>query len=435
MAPTGGFTGDDVSMKILVVGGGGREHALCWAVAASPLVDHVYCAPGNAGLDGIAECLAIPVDDIDGLTDFARSNSVDLVIVGPEMPLVLGLVDRLESVGIRGFGPRANAAVLEGSKGFMKDFCRRHDIPTAAYGRFADAKAAHEFIAGHGGPLVVKADGLAAGKGVVICSSAEEAHTAVENMVTGGQYGAAGREVVIEEFLEGEEASFFVLVDGTHALPFASAQDHKRVGDGDKGPNTGGMGAYSPAAVITDEVSSVIMDSIIKPTVNGMRSEDRPYTGVLYAGLMLTRDGPRLLEFNARFGDPECQVLMMRLMSDPVPAFIAACDGELTDFDLRWHDAAALTVVMAADGYPGPCETGSVISGIDAADALDDVMVFHAGTKRGADGEVIANGGRVLNVSAFGPSLAQARRLAYKGVDCIDWPEGFCRRDIGARVA
>jgi len=419
-------------MRILVVGGGGREHALCWAIAGSPLCDKLYCAPGNAGIAQDAECVAIGAEDVDALVAFAIDNAIDLVVVGPEAPLVLGLVDRLEAEGIKAFGPRANAAMLEGSKGFMKDLCARHNIPTAAYGRFTDAEAAKAYIREQGAPIVVKADGLAAGKGVTVAQSVEEALAAVDEAMTDNAFGEAGAELVVEEFLEGEELSFFVLTDGTNALPLAGAQDHKAVGEGDTGPNTGGMGAYSPAPSLTPELEELVMETIVMPTVHGMAADGAPYVGVLYAGLMLTKDGPKLLEYNVRFGDPECQVLMMRLRSDIVPALIASCDGVLKTFDLRWSDDAAMTVVLAANGYPGSYEKGTEIRGLDAAEATG-AMVFHAGTK--ADGDrVLANGGRVLNVTATGTTIAEAQKNAYAAVDAIDWPGGFCRRDIGWRA-
>ncbi|MFM9842136.1 MAG: phosphoribosylamine--glycine ligase [Dongiaceae bacterium] len=421
-------------MRILVVGGGGREHALCWAIAGSPLCDKLYCAPGNAGIAQEAECVSIAAENIPAIVEFARRERIDFVVVGPETPLVLGLVDRLTEAGIRSFGPTAAAAALEGSKGFMKDLCAKYGIPTAGYGRFTEAKAAKDFIRRTGAPIVVKADGLAAGKGVIIAETVAEAEAAVDSMLTGGQFGDAGEEVVIEEFLAGEEASFFALVDGDSALPLASAQDHKRAFDGDKGPNTGGMGAYSPAPVVTDSVVAEVMRRIIEPTVAAMKAEGRPFKGVLYAGLMLTADGPKLLEYNVRFGDPECQVLCARLMSDLLPALIAAHDGMLKNFQLRWQDKAALTVVMAAKGYPDSYQRGSAIRGLDRAAALPDVMLFHAGTKAGPNGAVLANGGRVLNVTATGTTIAAAQARAYEAVDLIDWPQGFCRRDIGWRA-
>jgi phosphoribosylamine---glycine ligase len=421
-------------MKVLVVGGGGREHALCWTISGSPLVDKLYCAPGNAGIAQDAECVAIGAEDIDGLVAFSVENGIELVVIGPEGPLVMGLADRLNDVNIRAFGPSAAAAIIEGSKGYMKDLCARYDIPTAAYGRFTDPAAAKAFIAERGAPIVVKTDGLAAGKGVLICETVDQANTAVDDMMTGGAFGDAGAEIVIEEFMEGEEASFFALVDGENALPLAAAQDHKRVGDGDTGLNTGGMGAYSPAPVVTEDIAATVMEKIILPTVAGMKADGTPYTGVLYAGLMLTDEGPKLIEYNCRFGDPECQVLMTRLMSDLVPALIAACDGELKDFDLRWFDEAALTVVMAANGYPGAYEKGSVIGGLDKAEKIAGALIFHAGTATNDDGDVIATGGRVLNVTANASTIAEAQERAYKAVDRIDWPGGFCRRDIGWRA-
>lgn len=419
-------------MRILVVGGGGREHALCWAIGGSPLCDKLFCAPGNAGIRQEAECVAIAADDVDGLVAFSRDNNIDLVVVGPEAPLVLGLVDRLEAEDIRAFGPRANAAMLEGSKGFMKDLCARHGIPSAAYGRFTDAEAAKAYIREHGAPIVVKADGLAAGKGVTVAQTVDEALNAVDEAMTENAFGDAGAEIVVEAFLDGEELSFFALVDGINALPLAGAQDHKAVGEGDTGPNTGGMGAYSPAPSLTEALEAQVMETIIMPTVRGMAADGCPYTGVLYAGLMLTEKGPELLEYNVRFGDPECQVLMMRLRSDIVPALVAACDGMLESFDLRWTDDAALTVVLAANGYPGSYAKGTEIKNLDAA-AQTGAMVFHAGTT--AEGDTIrANGGRVLNVTAYAPSISEAQSRAYAAVDAIDWPDGFCRRDIGWRA-
>ncbi len=420
-------------MKILVVGSGGREHALCWAIAASPLVEKLYCAPGNAGIAAEAECVAIGAEDVDGLVKFAADNAIDFAVVGPEAPLVAGLVDRLEADGIAAFGPSAAAAEIEGSKGYMKDLCARHDIPTARYGRFTAPDAAKSFIRDSGAPIVVKADGLAAGKGVIIAETVAEAEAAVDDMLSGGRFGEASAEVVIEEFLGGEEASFFALVDGENALPLASAQDHKRVGDGDTGPNTGGMGAYSPAPIVTENMAQKIMSRIIEPTVRGMREEGRPYKGVLYAGVMIEDGEPKLLEYNARFGDPECQALMMRLRSDILPALIASRDGVLDSFDLRWRDEATMCVVMATEGYPGDYAKGSEIRGLEAAGALDDVTVFHAGTTA-TDGRILASGGRVLGVTALGETIGDARKQAYRAVDVIDWPEGFCRRDIGWRA-
>ncbi len=421
-------------MRILVVGSGGREHALCWAIAASPLCDKLYCAPGNAGIAEEAECVPIAADDLGRLVAFAREQRIDFVVVGPEAPLVLGLVDRLAEAGIKAFGPGAAAAALEGSKGFMKDLCARHDIPTATYARFSEPELAKAYVAEQGFPIVVKADGLAAGKGVVIAESLPQAIEAIDRMMGDRIFGAAGAELVIEERLAGEELSFFALVDGKTALPLASAQDHKRVGDGDTGPNTGGMGAYSPAPAASAVLEAEILGGIIQPTVAAMAEEGRPFKGVLYAGLMLTDAGPKLLEYNVRFGDPECQVLCLRLMSDLLPALMASADGVLGSFDLRWQPKAALTVVMAAKGYPGDYRKGTEIRGLDALARMEDVKVFHAGTRRAEDGRLLADGGRVLGVSALGRDVAEARERAYRAVDAIDWPDGFCRRDIGWRA-
>ena len=421
-------------MKVLVVGSGGREHALCWALGASPLCETLWCAPGNAGIAEVAECVAIGAEDVDKLTDFAVANRADLVVVGPEAPLVAGLADRLRAAGIKTFGPSQAAAALEGSKGFMKDFCARHNIPTAAFGRFTDAAKARAFVQRQGAPIVVKTDGLAAGKGVTVARTVEEALAAIDDAMLGGKFGAAGAELVIEEFLEGEEASFFALCDGTTALALAGAQDHKTAYDGDQGPNTGGMGAYSPAPVLTEAVAQRVMDEIVLPTVRGMAEEGAPYTGVLFAGLMIKDGAPRLIEFNVRFGDPECQVLMRRLKSDLLVALYAAAEGGLGHIDLRWHDETALCVVMAAEGYPGDYRKDTVIAGLDEAGKVNGVTVFHAGTRRAPDGTVRANGGRVLGVTAMAPQVAEAQALAYQAVDRIRWPEGFCRRDIGWRA-
>ena len=422
-------------MRILVVGSGGREHALCWSIAASPLCDKLFCAPGNAGIAAEAECVPINADDVPALVDFARNEGIDFVVVGPEGPLCAGLVDRLDEIGIKAFGPSAAAAQLEGSKGFMKDLCAKYDIPTAAYGRFSDAEAAKAYIREQGAPIVVKADGLAAGKGVTVAQSVDEALAAVDDALLGGRFGAAGAEVVIEEFMAGEEVSVFAICDGSHVLMLDSAQDHKAVFDGDKGPNTGGMGAYSPAPIMDDELAEAALKTIIEPTVVAMQAEGCSYKGVLYAGLMVMDSGPRLLEYNVRFGDPECQVLLTRLMSDVLPALIASADGVLDSFDLRWYDEAALTVVMASEGYPGDYEKGTEIKGIDTAmDADDAVTVFHAGTGRDEIGKLLATGGRVLNVTARGASVKEAQTRAYAAVDRIDWPKGFCRRDIGWRA-
>ncbi len=421
-------------MRILVVGGGGREHALCWSIAASPLCDVLFAAPGNAGISEDAQCVPIAADNIAGIVAFAREQRIDFVVVGPEGPLVLGLADRLAEAGIPAFGPSEAAAALEGSKGFMKDLCARYSIPTAAYARFDDAEKAKAYLAGQRLPIVIKADGLAAGKGVVIAETSGQALAAIDTMMVGSSLGAAGAEIVIEEFLEGEELSFFALVDGKTTLPLASAQDHKRVGDGDTGPNTGGMGAYSPAPAAPPQVESAIMSQIVRPTVAAMAQEKKPFKGVLYAGIMLTSAGPKLLEYNVRFGDPECQVLGPRLKSDLLPALMAAHDGVLDQVDLRWLPQAALTVVMAAKGYPGSYAKGSEIRGLDKAAALPGITIFHAGTKRSSDGRLLAEGGRVLNITALGATVAEAQKRAYQAIDLVDWPGGFCRRDIGWRA-
>jgi len=421
-------------MRILLVGSGGREHALAWAIAASPLCDRLVAAPGNPGIAELATCMPINASELDRLVAFAQAERIDFAVVGPEAPLVAGLADRLESAGIAAFGPSAAAAALEGSKGFTKDLCAKYGIPTAAYRRFNDATAAKEYARERPPPIVVKADGLAAGKGVTIAATADEACAAIDDAILGGRFGTAGAEVVIEDFLRGEEASVFALVDGRHSLLLASAQDHKRVGDGDTGPNTGGMGAYSPAPCVTPEIEARIRREIIDPTVAAMAREGRPFKGVLYAGLMLTTEGPKLIEYNVRFGDPEAQVLIPRLKSDLLPALIAARDGVLDGFDLRWREEAALCVVLAARGYPEDPQRGSEIRGLDGAQsAAPEVIIFHAGTKR-TDGRLLADGGRVLNVVALGADLVEAQRRAYAAVDRIDWPEGFCRRDIGWRA-
>lgn len=421
-------------MKVLVVGSGGREHALCWSISASPLCDELFCAPGNAGIAGTATCVDISVDDIAGLTGFARDNAIDFVVVGPEGPLVAGLADRLREAGIKVFGPSAAAAELEGSKGFSKDICQKYGIPTAAYGRFTDADSARAYIRQQGAPIVVKADGLAAGKGVTVAMTLDEALSAIDSIMVDQSFGNAGAEVVIEEFMEGEEASFFALVDGDNALPLVAAQDHKRVGDGDVGPNTGGMGAYSPAPVVDDAMTDRIMKEIVLPTVEAMKAEGCPYSGVLFVGLMINEEGPRVIEYNVRFGDPECQVLMMRLMSDILPALLATADGVLDDFALQWYEDTAMVVVMAAEGYPGSYSKGTAIRGLkDATEGDQDRMIFHAGTAV-ENGQVVAVGGRVLGVAGMGPTIEDARSKAYATVDRIDWPEGFCRRDIGWRA-
>ena len=418
-------------MNVLLIGSGGREHALAWKIAASPMLTKLYAAPGNPGIAKEADLVALDIADHAAIAAFCRDKSIDLVVVGPEAPLVAGIADDLRAAGIKVFGPSKAAAQLEGSKGFTKDLCARQSIPTAGYGRFASAEAAKAYVRGQGAPIVVKADGLAAGKGVTVAMTEAEALSAIDDCFSGA-FGSAGAEVVVEEFLTGEEASFFCLCDGTTALPFGTAQDHKRVGDGDIGPNTGGMGAYSPAPVMTPEMVERTMKEIVEPTMRGMAELGAPFSGVLFAGLMITPSGPKLIEYNTRFGDPECQVLMMRLKDDLLVLLEAAADGQLAHMSARWRDDAALTVVMAARGYPGAPEKGSVIRGIDKA-ASDGVEIFHAGTAE-QDGKIVANGGRVLNVTAVARNVTEAQRLAYQAVDRIDWPEGFCRRDIGWRA-
>jgi phosphoribosylamine--glycine ligase len=416
-------------MNILLIGSGGREHALAWAISASPLCDRLFIAPGNPGTAQCGENVVIDIADHDAVANFCKLQRVGLVVVGPEGPLVEGIVDDLAAAGIKAFGPSKAAAQLEGSKAFTKELCAEFDIPTAAFARFDDPDAAKAYVAKQGAPLVIKADGLAAGKGVVMAETVEQANDAIAMMFSGG-LGTAGEEIVIEEWMIGEEASFFALCDGLHALPLASAQDHKRVGDGDTGPNTGGMGAYSPAPVMTKAMEARVMAEIIQPTLAGMARRGSPFKGVLFAGLMITAEGPKLIEYNVRFGDPECEVLMPRLKSDIVPALLAACDGVLGSFDLRWSDEAALTVVLAAKGYPGTPEKGSVIKDVEKAATQDKVLVFHAGTQD-KEGKLVANGGRVLNVVALGKTVSEAQARAYAAVDLIDWPGGFCRRDIG----
>jgi phosphoribosylamine--glycine ligase len=425
-------------LNILLVGSGGREHALAKRIAASPLTEKLTVAPGNAGIAEIADCVAIAADDVPALVAYAAGNAIDLVVVGPEVALVAGLADRLAENGIKAFGPNAAAALLEGSKTFMKDIVAKYGIPTAAYASFRDGAVAKAYVAVHGAPIVIKADGLAAGKGVTIAATIAEAEAAIDDALVGGRFGAAGREIIIEEFMAGEEASYFALVDGETVVPIGAAQDHKAVGDGDTGPNTGGMGAYSPAPVVTPALEQRILDEIVRPLARAMVAEGRPYRGVIFAGLMIvaTSDGPkpRLIEINVRFGDPECQVLMARLESDPVALMLATAEGRLAELPpAEWRDEAALTVVLCAEGYPGTPRTGTVIGGLAAA-AADDVAIFHAGTKRGPGGELLAAGGRVLNIVATGRNVAEAQARAYRAVDRIDWPEGFCRRDIGWRA-
>jgi phosphoribosylamine--glycine ligase len=421
-------------MKILVVGSGGREHALSWAIAGSPVCDTLFCAPGNAGIAAIAKIVPIGDTDVDALVAFAQSEKIGLVVVGPEAALVMELVDRLESAGILAFGPTAAAAEIEGSKGFMKDLCAKHGIPTAPYARFDEPDAAKDYVRTHGPHLVIKADGLAAGKGVILCHSNNEAFAAIDRIMTERSFGDAGAEVVIEAFMDGEEASFFALSDGHTVVALASAQDHKAAYDGDKGPNTGGMGAYSPAPVITKAIEKKIMERIVVPTIAAMKAEGRPYKGVLYAGLMINTKGePRVVEFNARFGDPECQVLMMRLKSDIVTALLAAAKGKLDGLTLEWRRETALLVALASNGYPGDYRKGTEIKNVAEAQAMTGVQVFHAGTAHDGD-KLVATGGRVLGVTALGKTVEQAQKRAYEAVDAIDWPEGFCRRDIGWRA-
>lgn len=418
-------------MNVLLIGSGGREHALAWKLAQSERLGKLFAAPGNPGIAEHARIAAIDPADHRSTVDFCLKNSIELIVIGPEAPLVDGLADNLRTMGFCVFGPNRVPAQLEGSKGFTKDLCARHDIPTARYVRASDKLAAEAALEDFTAPLVVKADGLAAGKGVIVCATREEAQAALEIMFD-GSFGSAGSAIVVEEFLEGEEASFFALTDGITVVPFGSAQDHKRVGDGDTGPNTGGMGAYSPAAVLTPELEKRAMDEIVRPTVEALAAQGTPYSGVLYAGLMLTAEGPKLIEYNARFGDPECQVLMMRLESDLLELMYAVARGRLTEAEPpRFSGGAALTVVMAANGYPDTPEPGGAIEGLDRAGG-EGVKIFHAGTALDGD-RLVARGGRVLNVTATGGSVAEARDRAYAAVGRIDFPSGFCRSDIGWR--
>jgi phosphoribosylamine--glycine ligase len=418
-------------MNVLLIGSGGREHALAWKMAASPMLTRLFAAPGNPGIAKEAECVALDTSDHAAIDAFCREKVIDLVVVGPEAPLVAGLADALGAAGIRVFGPSKAAARLEGSKGFTKDLCARYGIPTAAYGRFGNVEDAKAYVAKVGAPIVVKADGLAAGKGVTVAMSEGEALSAIDACFEGA-FGGAGAEVVVEEYLEGEEASFFCLCDGATALPFGTAQDHKRVGEGDTGPNTGGMGAYSPAPAMTLATVERTMREIIEPTMRGMAEMGAPFSGVLYAGLMLTADGPKLIEYNVRFGDPECQVLMPRLKDDILILMQAAADGQLGHMSVRWLDDAALTVVMAAKGYPASPEKGAPVSGLEEAEAKG-AIVFQAGTAE-KDGRLVAAGGRVLDVTALGVTVVEAQRKVYAAVDRISFPGGFCRRDIGWRA-
>ncbi len=420
-------------MKILVVGGGGREHALVWKIAQSPLVKKVYCAPGNPGTALLAENLAIRPDDIDTLLEFALREGVDLTVVGPEQPLSLGIVDLFEKNGLKVFGPSRAAARIEGSKAFSKDLMRKYDIPTAAYGVFSEVGPAVEFIDRTGVPIVVKADGLAAGKGVIIARTRQEAVATVQDMLSGNAFGNAGSRVVVEEFLTGEEASFLAITDGSTIIPLASAQDHKAIFDGDRGPNTGGMGAYSPAPVVTEDIHAIAMTEVLRRAVDGMAAEGCPYRGVLYAGLMVRDGRVKTLEFNARFGDPECQPLLMRMKSDIVPLLLAVASGDISGMGIEWHDRAAVCVVMASEGYPGDYRKGDVIRGLEDAARLEDVFVFHAGTAL-KEGACLTNGGRVLGVTALGETVQAAIDRAYQAVHLISWDGAQYRTDIGKKA-
>ena len=419
-------------MNILILGSGGREHALAWAVKQNPKTDRLIVAPGNAGIAGLAECADLDILDGTGVVAFCEENAIDFIIIGPEAPLAVGVADATRAAGFLTFGPSAAAARLEASKAFTKEICDACAAPTAAWARFDAGPPARAYATEKGAPIVIKADGLAAGKGVVVAMTLPEALSAIDEMFS-GEFGAAGAEVVIEEYMDGEEASFFVLTDGIHALPIGTAQDHKRVGEGDSGPNTGGMGAYSPAPVLTDEIAAQVMAEIVMPTIAEMARRGTPYSGVLYAGLMITGGRARLVEYNARFGDPETQVLMMRLGAQALDLLLACAEGRLADARIHWAHDHALTVVLAANGYPGAYVKGSVIRGLEALAEDSFSMVFHAGTTL-CDGDVTATGGRVLNITARGATLAQARARAYEMVDQIDWPEGFCRHDIGWRA-
>ncbi len=419
-------------MNILILGGGGREHSLAWAVKQNPKCDRLIVAPGNAGIAEIAECAVLDIEDGGTVATFSEENGIDFVIVGPEAPLAAGVSDRLREAGILVFGPSAAAARLEASKGFTKEVCDAAGAPTAAWARFSDLDEARAYVKAQGAPIVVKADGLAAGKGVIVAMSETEALGAVD-AILGGAFGEAGAEVVIEEFMEGEEASYFVICDGTDVLPVGTAQDHKRAHDGDEGPNTGGMGAYSPAPILSDTVAKRTLDEIVRPTIAEMTRRGSPFQGILYVGLMIKDGAPRLVEYNVRFGDPECQVLMMRLGGQVLDLMHAAAEGRLGQMQVNWADDHALTVVMAAEGYPGAYEKGTAIRGLNDLPEDSNHMVFHAGTAE-RDGQVVASGGRVLNVTARGASLQDARDRAYGMLDQIDWPEGFCRRDIGWRA-
>ena len=420
-------------MKILVIGSGGREHSLVWSIAASPLCEKIFCAPGNAGVSDLAECVKIKAKDTKKIIAFCKKRKIDLVIVGPEDPLANGLIDNLESKRIRAFGPVAAAAKLEGSKGFMKDFCKKYKIPTAKYQRFNNTEKAVKGIDNYSFPVVIKTDGLASGKGVIIAKTPREASAAIRSMIDKGKFGNAGKEIIIEEFMRGEEASFFVMSDGKNIIPLASAQDHKRIGEGETGPNTGGMGAYSPAPIIDEPLTQKILNRIIWPTINGMQKEGSPYIGILYAGLMIKNNQPKLVEFNVRFGDPECQAILLRLKSDLLTAIIAATDKGLKNFDLRWSEDSSFCVVMAAKGYPKKYKGGAKITGIAKLNNKKDIMVFHSGTKKEKQGSV-TNGGRVLSVAALGKDLMTAKKKTYQAIKNIKWKDMYYRRDIGWRL-
>lgn len=420
-------------MKVLVIGSGGREHALVWKIAQSALVEKIYCAPGNPGIGGIAENVPLQVDDMQALLAFAKNEGIGLTVVGPELPLSLGIVDLFEEYGLRIFGARRNAALIEASKAFSKDIMKKYNVPTAFYEVFTEIEPAIAYIEQHGAPIVVKADGLAAGKGVVVASTKDEAISAVKEMLSGNAFGTAGSRVVIEEFLKGEEASFLAFTDGKNIIPLASAQDHKAIFDGDKGPNTGGMGAYSPAPVVTAAIHEKAMTEVMRRTVDGMAAEGRPYRGVLYAGLMIDGDVVKTLEFNARFGDPECQPLLMRMKSDIVPILMAVAAGDISGIEIEWHDMASVCVVMAAAGYPGDYPKGDIISGLDVAARVEDLFVFHAGTGE-KDGMYFTNGGRVLGVTGRGATVAAAIKKAYEGVSVISWNGVQVRTDIGKKA-
>ena len=422
----------DQKINILVIGGGGREHALCWKIVQSPLLDKLYCDSDNAGIATIATIASLNAENHSEVIAFCQNHHITLVVIGTETPLISGLCDSLETANILSFGPSAKAAQLEGSKGFTKDICTDYHIPTAAYKRFKDASMAHHHLETHSAPIVIKADGLAAGKGVIIAETNQQAHDAVD-LIFSGQFGEAGTELIIEEFITGEEASFFVLCDGTHILPLATAQDHKRVGDGDIGLNTGGMGAYSPAPIMTETLIDKTINRIILPTLQAMRDKNMPYKGVLYAGLMITNGDPKLIEYNVRFGDPECQVLMYRLKSDIIPALLATAKGDIRHINLAWHNETTLTVIMATKGYPEHYDKGSEIKNLPSDSIDNDTMIFHAGTRK-KQGKILAMGGRVLNITARGNSVQETQKKAYHTINLIDWSEGFYRKDIGWRA-